>query len=37
MFDWLILRLDSGGLKKQDRTAAQNKQDVLHVASPNNR
>jgi hypothetical protein len=37
MFDRLILRLYSGGLKKQDRTAAQNKQDVLHVASPNNR
>jgi hypothetical protein len=37
MFDWLILRFDSGGLKQQDRTAAHNKQDVLHVASPNTR
>ena len=37
MFDWLILRLDSGGLEQQYRTAAQSKQDVLHVTSPNAR
>jgi hypothetical protein len=37
VFDSLILRLDSGGLKQQDRTAAQNKQDILHFASPNAR
>jgi hypothetical protein len=34
MFDGLILRLHARGLKQKHSTAAQNKQDLFHIASP---